>query len=170
MVAANQFARLPRKEKDYWIHSDGLGDHVCAEISVSLGFKPAHVYCLSSLPTFCRLGWRTSNLHVLVMILSHQLPNKLDHARSHDNTGIYLLWATPWQDQNCLSKCTHFYRIDLASILTFCSVFFNIMPNWTVRMDWNYLPNIFTTILPSSGTLRKEICTVAANNSTRTPQ
>ena len=112
MVAANHSARLPQKQQDFWIHSDGLGDHVCAEISVSLGFKPAHVYCLSSLPTFCRLGWRTSNVPVLVMIFSHQLPDKLDHARSHDNTGIYLLWATPWQDQNCLSKCTRFLKVD----------------------------------------------------------
>ena len=58
MVAANHSARLPQKQQDHWIHSDGLSDQVCAEISVSLGLKPAHVYCLSSLPTFCRLGWK----------------------------------------------------------------------------------------------------------------
>ena len=44
MVAANHSARLPQKQQDFWIHSDGLGDHVCAEIIVSLGFNPAHVY------------------------------------------------------------------------------------------------------------------------------
>ena len=46
MVAANHSARLPLKQQDFRIHSDGLGDQVCAEISVSLGLNLALMYVL----------------------------------------------------------------------------------------------------------------------------